>query len=110
METSCLDLETSGVSISRKGAPVTQLFCGFVPNSDFMDHGHKALPLEAARMRLRRKMFLSYAREDKGPVERLHRRLLNAGYIPWMDSKDLLPGQYWEREIEEAIRGDLFLH
>ena len=61
-------------------------------------------------MRLRHRIFLSYSREDKEQVESLYRRLIKAGYRPWMDSKDLLPGQIWARTIEEAIRGaDFFL-
>jgi len=37
----------------------------------------------------------------------LYRRLEAAGYHPWMDKYDLLPGQDWETEIKKII-GDLY--
>ena len=48
-------------------------------------------------------VFISYAKEDQRSAERLYLDLKHAGVSPWMDSYDLLPGQPWEREIEEAI-------
>lgn len=48
-------------------------------------------------------IFISYAKEDQRVADRLYLDLENAGLSPWMDSNDLLPGQAWEREIEEAI-------
>lgn len=56
------------------------------------------------------RIFLSYAREDSPEVLRLYEALGNAGFEPWMDQKNLLPGQDWEREIRLAIRNaDLFI-
>jgi hypothetical protein len=55
-------------------------------------------------------IFLSYAREDKEKVENLYQELTNAGFKPWMDTKDLLPGEKWESIIQQAIRNsDFFL-
>ncbi len=55
-------------------------------------------------------LFLSYAREDNDRVINLYTRLLNGGYKPWMDKKDILPGEKWELRIEKAIRNsDFFL-
>ena len=49
-------------------------------------------------------VFISYAKEDQRAADRLYVDLKHAGVDLWMDSHDLLPGQPWEREIEEAIR------
>ena len=55
-------------------------------------------------------IFLSYAREDKEKIEKLYQQLSNAEFKPWMDTKDILPGERWELAIQEAIRcSDLFL-
>ncbi len=49
-------------------------------------------------------IFLCHAKEDKPQVADLYRRLKAAGYHPWLDKYDLLPGQDWRREIEKIIR------
>jgi hypothetical protein len=55
-------------------------------------------------------IFLSYAREDKEKVEKLHQQLSDAGFKPWMATKDILPGERWESGIRGAIRrSDFFL-
>jgi len=55
-------------------------------------------------------VFLSYAREDKAAVGSLYRRLSDAGFKPWMDGKDILPGEQWEFSIQQAIRrSDFFM-
>jgi len=55
-------------------------------------------------------IFLSYAREDRGKVEDLYQKLFDSGFKPWMDKKDILPGEKWESCIQKAIRhSDLFL-
>lgn len=54
--------------------------------------------------------FLCHASEDSQVVEQLYDRLENDGLKPWMDKRDLLPGQDWEREIRRAIeRADFFV-
>jgi hypothetical protein len=56
------------------------------------------------------RVFLSYAREDAQDVEALYRRLADAGTVPWMDTRDLLPGQDWDNAIQKAIvESDFFL-
>jgi hypothetical protein len=56
------------------------------------------------------RIFLSYARPDREKVENLYRRLSGAGFHPWMDTHDLLPGEVWKRAIRKAIRdSDFFL-
>lgn len=49
------------------------------------------------------RVFMSYAREDRGLVEPYYSKLKGAGYLPWMDVLDVLPGQNWEFEIENAL-------
>src|SRR6266571_7382599 len=56
------------------------------------------------------KMFLSYAREDSSEVEKLYYHLRRAGFQPWLDIKDILAGEKWERSIWRAVRAaDFFL-
>ena len=55
-------------------------------------------------------VFLSYAREDEEKVENLYQRLSDEGFKPWMDTKDILPGEKWPSSIRKAIqRSDFFL-
>ena len=55
-------------------------------------------------------IFLSYAREDEEKVENLYRKLSDAEFKPWMDKKDILPGEIWQSCIQRAIRrSDFFL-
>jgi tetratricopeptide (TPR) repeat protein len=56
------------------------------------------------------RIFLSYAREDKEKVESLYQKLSDAGFKPWMDTRDILPGERWQTSIRKAIRhSDFFL-
>src|SRR5918912_1070756 len=49
-------------------------------------------------------IFLSYAHEDRLRVEDLQRDLVEAGFSPWRDTTDILPGEKWADSIENAIR------
>ena len=51
-------------------------------------------------------IFLSYTRKDK--VESLYNKLVEAGYKPWMDTKDILPGEKWEISLKGAIKNSAF--
>lgn len=51
-----------------------------------------------------RKIFISYARSDYDKALELYTFLKNRGFSPWLDKKDLLPGQEWKAEIKQAIR------
>jgi formylglycine-generating enzyme required for sulfatase activity len=56
------------------------------------------------------RIFLAHAQEDKQKVFELYDRLKKQGYQPWLDKKDLLPGQRWREEIPKAIKNsDIFL-
>jgi signal transduction histidine kinase/DNA-binding NarL/FixJ family response regulator len=53
----------------------------------------------------RHKVFLSHNSADKPAVEALAHRLRQEEDIdPWLDKWNLIPGQPWQPEIEEAIR------
>jgi Ca-activated chloride channel family protein len=55
-------------------------------------------------------IFLCYARPDQEKVIELYQKLSNAGLNPWMDIKNILPGELWESTIQKAIRAsDFFL-
>lgn len=49
------------------------------------------------------KIFISYAKEDIIYAEQFYDFLLNRGYSPWLDKKNLLPGQDWNFMIQEAL-------
>jgi GUN4-like/TIR domain len=55
-------------------------------------------------------IFLAHAFEDKPQVLELYDKLKTEGYKPWLDKKDLMPGQRWRDEIPKAIkRSDIFI-
>jgi TIR domain len=51
-------------------------------------------------------VFLSYAREDTGHVDRLQGSLEDAGVRVWRDTADLWPGENWRAKIRRAITDD----
>jgi hypothetical protein len=61
-----------------------------------------AEPTSNLRRSLR--VFLCHRSEDKATVHALYDRLEIEGFKPWLDTKDLLPGQIWEEEIRAAVR------
>jgi len=54
------------------------------------------------------KLFFSYVRPDTNSVEPIYELLKTEGFAPWMDSKDILPGQRWTSAIETAIHNSDF--
>ncbi len=48
------------------------------------------------------KVFVSYAREDRQTALQVHERLLKEGSSPWIDCRDILPGQNWQLHIDRA--------
>ncbi len=56
-------------------------------------------------------VFISYAREDYETARKLYDDLgQQDGIRPWMGEEDILIGQNWKTEIEQAIRdSDYFL-
>ncbi|MEK6300382.1 MAG: TIR domain-containing protein [Acidobacteriota bacterium] len=49
------------------------------------------------------RIFISSAREDVDRVSPVYKALVAAGFNPWMDIQDLLPGQDWVAEIQKTI-------
>ncbi len=49
-------------------------------------------------------IFLCYARKDEKPVGELYQKLSNAGLKPFMDTKDILPGEDWKQKLMNTIR------
>jgi hypothetical protein len=49
-------------------------------------------------------VFMCHASDDKPAVRHLHEQLQYAGFEPWLDEEDLLPGQDWQHEIAKAVR------
>jgi broad specificity phosphatase PhoE len=55
-------------------------------------------------------IFLCHASEDKAQVREVYHRLRAIeGFKPWLDEKDLLPGQEWAREIPRALQASDFI-
>ena len=50
------------------------------------------------------KVFLCHSSSDKLDVRQLYQRLRAINMLPWLDEKDILPGQDWDLEIRRAIR------
>ncbi|HEV3038856.1 MAG TPA: toll/interleukin-1 receptor domain-containing protein [Candidatus Angelobacter sp.] len=50
------------------------------------------------------RVFLCHASGDKPAVRDLYRRLMEDGFTPWLDEKDLILGQNWREEIPKAVR------
>lgn len=59
-------------------------------------------------MEKRNTVFISYAREDAAKAERLYMDLRKADINAWLDTKSLLPGQNWEKEISKAIKNSAY--
>jgi DNA-binding NtrC family response regulator len=55
------------------------------------------------------RIFLSYEKSDRAKVSRVFDRLMAEGFLPWMDVKSILGGE-WEPAIQKAIaEADYFL-
>jgi hypothetical protein len=52
---------------------------------------------------VRPRVFIAYVTEDLARADRLYRLLELAGFEPWMDRHNLLPGQNWPKAFEQAI-------
>ncbi|MGH3435248.1 MAG: toll/interleukin-1 receptor domain-containing protein [Sciscionella sp.] len=62
------------------------------------------------RQLTRKRIFVSYVREDMDAVDQLVHALTESGFDVWMDRTHLLPGMRWQSEIKKAIRaGDYFI-
>ena len=50
------------------------------------------------------RVFLCHASDDKHEVRELHSWLTDHGFVPWLDERDILPGQDWHEAIKSAVR------
>ncbi len=53
---------------------------------------------------MRKKIFISYAREDRETAKRIFEDLESRGLSPWIDEENLLPGQKWREAILQKIK------
>lgn len=59
---------------------------------------------------MKKKIFISYAREDFRAAKKLSEYLKILGSEPWLDDTSLLPGQKWKQRIKHAIEeSDFFI-
>jgi hypothetical protein len=67
-------------------------------------------PTLGCRFEPRVQVFVAYVREDREQAEQLYDALYDGGFNPWMDVRNLVPGQNWPRAIENAIEtADFFV-
>jgi TIR domain/KTSC domain len=50
------------------------------------------------------RVFLCHGSEDKPTVREIYMSLREDGVDPWLDERDILPGQDWNAEISQAVR------
>src|SRR5579883_402582 len=50
------------------------------------------------------RVFLCHASEDKPVVRDIYQEFVNYNMEPWLDEKNLLPGEHWEQLIPDVIR------
>lgn len=50
------------------------------------------------------KLFICHSHSDKVSVDQIYMRLRDDGFDPWLDNKNLLPGQDWKKEIKKAVQ------
>ncbi|MEK6751511.1 MAG: toll/interleukin-1 receptor domain-containing protein [Chloroflexota bacterium] len=60
--------------------------------------------LHTDKFRFPLRIFLCHSSNDKPMVRDIYQKLLNNGFRPWLDEKELLPGQDWNSEIINALR------
>ncbi|MCP4351047.1 MAG: toll/interleukin-1 receptor domain-containing protein [Desulfobacterales bacterium] len=53
-------------------------------------------------------IYLCYAPEDETKVKEIYQKLSGAGFKPWMDVKDILPGEVKENVSKKAIKQSHF--
>ena len=54
------------------------------------------------------RVFIAYVEEDLVAARKLYAAFAKNGFRPWLDKRQLLPGQNWPRAIETAIQASSF--
>lgn len=62
-----------------------------------------AAPVPGRQAVARKRVFVSYVREDLTLVDKLVQSLRDAGHDVWIDRSELLPSRRWKSEIKRAI-------
>jgi hypothetical protein len=99
--------------VPRTQASVTDRLRGDSPEEDAAARA-AAAELEAARAAARRELlqkrasaefdvFLCHNGADKASVRRIADRLEEHGVLPWLDERELPPGQPWQQLLEKQI-------
>jgi hypothetical protein len=76
------------------------------PGLDYLKYFPEASDKKAALSKP--KIFICHAHEDAKVALSLYDRLRQAGYEPWIDKQNLLPGQKWDDEIRKAVKHSEF--
>jgi len=71
--------------------------------SDSKEREHTLDPVSAAQLARGKDVFISYAREDRDFVERLHKALKEQNRHAWVDWEGIPPSTDWMKEIFSAI-------
>lgn len=65
--------------------------------------------VNAEKEKKQMQIFLCHAKEDKEKVQDIYIKLKQAGFKPWLDKKELLPGQDWDKQIRMAIKSSTYI-
>jgi hypothetical protein len=98
--------------LARHDQPTEILERRALPDSIYSEAEHQVKKKlgTTARTVAPQKIFLSYAKEDAARVETVYSELAARGHHPWMDVRNLLPGERWELSIAKAVqRSDYFV-
>lgn len=58
---------------------------------------------QLANLRKARNVFVIYVRDDLSHAKRIVGIMKKAGFNPWLDIEQILPGQVWEKEALKAL-------
>ena len=68
-----------------------------------LEEGQTVAAPVPGRVVTRKRVFVSYVREDLALVDKLVQSLRDAGHDVWIDRSELLPSRRWKSEIKRAI-------
>jgi hypothetical protein len=104
---SSLALALSGALFSGAQSADPKSDIGFLLAATVMGGFAAAAGLRLARraqhLRTSKRVFVMYSHHDKAAAAHIAEILRNAGFDPWIDVEQLLPGQVWRKEIDRAI-------
>lgn len=55
------------------------------------------------KRRMSKRIFIIYSHKDKEAARKLTAELRKMGYNPWLDEEEIIPGQNWNKAINQAI-------